>query len=87
MPPFSKLQIDDAKRILPPAAHRATSFVQETGDLVSELNELKTRLENCLEVRPHDRTEILALVESFKKNAMTLHGQAVHACQTIRTGR
>ncbi|MDN3719456.1 hypothetical protein QW131_10125 [Roseibium salinum] len=50
--PHSPIQIGDAKRIAPPAAHRAERFLTETADLVTALGTLKTDLETCLAIRP-----------------------------------
>ncbi|KZM48269.1 hypothetical protein [Labrenzia sp. OB1] len=83
----SAIQADDAKRLKPPAAHRAGMFLRETGDLVADLGDLQQNLTACLESRPHDKAEILCLVDSFKKRAMALHGQAVLASQSIKDGR
>ncbi|QFT69343.1 hypothetical protein FIU93_21330 [Labrenzia sp. THAF35] len=87
MPQVSALQVADAKRLQPPAAHRAERLLTDAGDLIAEIGTLKTDLEACLEIRPHDKAEILRLVENLKKRAMTLHGQAVQACQAIKEGR
>lgn len=83
----SALQIGDARRIAPPAAHRAERFLTETGDLIAEIGRHEKDLQALLEIRPHDKAEILRLVEILKKKAMTLHGQAVQACQEIKDGR
>jgi hypothetical protein len=83
----SPLQIADARRCAPPAAHCASRLVDDTGPLVREITEIQSELEICLDKRPHDKTEILRLVETFKKRAMSIHGKAVTACQTIRSGR
>lgn len=77
----------DAKRLSPPAAHRAERFLADTGDLITEIDQHETDLRALLEIRPHDKPEILRLVENLKKKAMTLHGQAVQACQDIKAGR
>lgn len=87
MPQVSALQVADAKRLLPPAAHRAERFLTDTGDLIAEIADCEKDLKACLEIRPHDKAEILRLVENLKKRAMTLHGQAVQACQAIKEGR
>jgi predicted chitinase len=83
----SALQQADAKRIAPPAAHQAGKMVADTEALVEEINEIQSNLKTCLDQRPHDKAEILRLVENFKKRAMSIHGKAVTACQTIRSGR
>lgn len=83
----SALEKADAKRLLPPAAHRAQAMLSQTRGLVVEIGQLEAALEDCLASRPHDKTEILRLVDMFKKRAMTLHGQAVTACLAIKDGR
>lgn len=85
--PHSPLQVQDALRLAPPAAHRAERFLTDTGDLIAEIGRHEKDLKALLEIRPHDKPEILRLVETIKKFAMTLHGQAVQACQDIKTGR
>lgn len=85
--PHSALQIGDARRIPPPAAHRAERFLSDVGGLIAEIDATETDLRACLEIRPHDKTEILRLVDNLKKRAMALHGQAVQACHDIRQGR
>lgn len=87
MRPLSDLQIADAKRNDPPAAHRARKFVGDTERLVEDLTATFDALESCLESSPHDRAEILTLFRNFKKRAMDLHGQAVSAFQDIEAGR
>lgn len=77
----------DAKRLAPPAAHRAERFLTDTGDLIAEIGQHETDLQALLEIRPHDKAEILRLVVNLKKKAMTLHGKAVQACQDIKDGR
>ncbi|WP_420415086.1 hypothetical protein [Roseibium sp.] len=83
----SAIQRLDAQKIAPPAAHRAGLMAETTAPLITEIAKLQTDLERCLDKRPHDKTEILRLVENLKKRAMTLHGQAVAAFQNIRSGR
>jgi ribosome maturation protein Sdo1 len=87
MAPVSEIVKADARRIAPPAAHRAERFLAETGNLITEIGQHEKDLQTLLEIRPHDKTEILRLVENLKKKAMTLHGQAVQACQDIKAGR
>jgi hypothetical protein len=77
----------DARRLAPPAAHRAERFLTDTGDLIAEIGRHERDLQTLLEIRPHDKPEILRLVEALKKKAMTLHGKAVQACQDIKDGR
>lgn len=83
----SDLQKDDAKRVDPPAAHRARQFMGETGQVVEDLSSTLGDLEICLDCRPHDRAEILTLFKNFKKRAMDLHGKAIKAFQDIEAGR
>ena len=87
MPQVSALQVADAKRLLPPAAHRAERFLTDAGTLIAEIVDCEKDLNACLEICPHDKAEILRLTETIKKRAMTLHGQAVQACQNIKDGR
>ncbi|MCK7611996.1 hypothetical protein [Roseibium sediminicola] len=77
----------DARRLAPPAAHRAERFLFETADLIAEIGQRETDLQALLEIRPHDKPEILRLVDSLKKKAMTLHGKAVQASQDIKDGQ
>lgn len=77
----------DAKRLAPPAARRAERFLTETGDLITEIGQYETDLRTLLEIRPHDKPEILRLLSNLKKKAMTLHGKAVLACRDIEDGR
>jgi hypothetical protein len=83
----SAIQRSDAKRLAPPAAHRARQFLKDTADAVEAIADHADGLCACLEKTPHDKTKILGLIENFKKQAMQLHGHAVTACQTIRRER
>jgi len=87
MTAVSEIVKADARRLAPPAAHRAERFLTGARDLIAEIGQHETDLQTLLEIRPHDKPEILRLVETLKKKAMTLHGKAVQACQDIKDGR
>ena len=87
MPPVSDLQKEDARRIAPPAAHRAGTLLDDAGPLVSEIEQLQAQLQDRIKTSPHDKTEILRLVDTFKKKAMALFGHAADASRTIKDGR
>ncbi|MEO1110505.1 MAG: hypothetical protein AAFX90_21575 [Pseudomonadota bacterium] len=87
MSSISDLQKEDAKRLAPPAAHRAGVLLDEVGPLIEDIGRIQSTLQSCLEICPHDKAEILRLVDTFKKKAMALHGRAVTASLTIKDGR
>ncbi|WP_298981503.1 hypothetical protein [uncultured Roseibium sp.] len=87
MRPATDLQKDDAKRIMPPAAHRADRLVKEFGGLTSELEQLMADIDARVKQHPHDKAEIQRLLQNLKQKAMTLHGQAVQASLDIDAGR
>ncbi|MCV0427564.1 MAG: hypothetical protein K5905_19060 [Roseibium sp.] len=83
----SDIQKADAKQIQPPAAHRTDKFLTEAGPQLDDMDDIRRKLEDCLENRPHDKTEILRLFDNFTKKAMNVHGQSVAAKLDIKAGR
>lgn len=78
---------DDALAIAPPAAFEANRLVEDAGALTKEVETLMTDIGNKVEIAPHDRIEIIRLVEAFKNKTFRLYTRALEAKNAIEAGR